>query len=92
MSDELKDQDTPSYNSKQHLWNTSEPPVEPVTTEPEPDMASGDEETTTTTVFTPGQSSIAQEPHPDVVTFREPCRRSQLVRKSPAFLKDYVCD
>ena len=41
--------------NRQHLRNTSEPPAEPINTEPELDMASADEEATATTAFTPDQ-------------------------------------
>ena len=37
--------------NRQHLQKLSELPVEPVTTEPELDMASADEEATTTSVY-----------------------------------------
>ena len=78
--------------NRQHLRKTSEPPVEPVITEPELDMASADEKATTTTASIPDQSSTPQESHPEVVIAPEQCRRSERVRKSPAYLKDYVCD
>ena len=78
--------------NRQHLRNTSEPPAEPINTEPELDMASADEEATTTTAFTPDQGSAPQEPHPEVATVPEQCRRSERLRKSPAYLKDYVCN
>ena len=78
--------------NRQHLRNTSEPPAEPIDTEPELEMASADEEATTTTAFNPDQGSAPQEPHPEVATVPEQCRRSERLRKSPAYLKDYVCD
>ena len=78
--------------NQQHQRKTSEPPVGPITTEPEPDMASEDDEMTTTTASTPDQSSATQESHPEVVTVPEQCWRSERVRKSPAYLKDYVRD
>ena len=76
----------------QHLWKTSEPPAEPIITEPELDMASADEKVTTTTMSTPDQSSALRESRPEVVTVLEQYRRSERVRKSPAYLKDFVCD
>ena len=45
--------------NRQHLRKTSESPAEPIITEPEPDMASADEEATTTTAVTPDQISAA---------------------------------
>ena len=78
--------------NRQHLRKTSEPPVEPIITEPEPDMASADEKVTTTTASIRDQSSTPQESHPEVVIVPEQCRRSERVRKTPAYLKDYVCD
>ena len=78
--------------NRQHLRKTSEPPVEPIITEPEPDIASADEKATTTTVSTPDQSSAPHESRPEAVTVPEQCRRSERVRKSPAYLKDFVCD
>lgn len=78
--------------NRQHLRKTSEPPVEPTITAPEPDMASTDEQATTTAASTPDQSNAPHEPHPEEVTVPEQCRRSERVRRSPAYLKDYIRD
>ena len=69
--------------NRQHLRKTSEPLIEPITTEPEPNMASRDEKATTTTLSTADQSSAPHKSHPEVVTVPEQCRRSERVRKSP---------
>ena len=71
--------------NRQHLRKTSEPPVEPIITEPEPDMASADEKATTTTASIPDLSGAPHESHPEVVIVPEQCRRSERVRKSPAY-------
>ena len=55
----------------------SEPPVEPIITAPEMDMAIADEQATTTTASTPDQSNAPHEPHPAVVTDLEQCWRSE---------------
>ena len=78
--------------NRQHLRTTSEPLAGPSKTEPEPDIASADEKATATTAFTPDQGSTPQEPHSEVATVPVQCRRSERLRKSPAHLKDYVCD
>ena len=78
--------------NRQLLRKMSQPPVEPIITAPQPDMASADEKATTTAASSPDQSNAPHEPHPDVVTVPEQCRRSERVRKSPAYLKDYICD
>ena len=78
--------------NRQHLRKTSEPPVESITTEPEPDIASAGEKATTIAVSTSDQTSAAEESHPEGVAVPEQCRRSELVRKSPAYLKEYVRD
>ena len=80
------------HRNQQHLQKMSEPSVEPIITAPEPDMASAVDKATTIAASTPNQSNAPHEPHPEVVTFPEQCRRSEQVRKSPAYLKDYVCD
>ena len=54
--------------NRQHLRKTSEPPIEPITTEPKPNRASRDEKATTTTVSTAGQRSAPHKSHPKVVT------------------------
>ena len=54
--------------NRQHLQKTSESPVEPITTKPEPKMASTDEKATTTTASTADQSSAPHKSHPKVVT------------------------
>ena len=71
--------------NRQHLRKTSEQPVQNSAT---PDMASADEEATTTAMSTPDQSNAPHEPHREVVTAPEQCRKSERVRKSPAYLKD----
>lgn len=76
----------------QHLQKTSEPPAEPIITEPEPNITSAGEDATRTTTITPYQSNIAHQSHPGLVTAPEQCRRSERVRKSPTYLKDYVYD
>ena len=78
--------------NRQHLRKTSEPAVEPTSTVPEPDMASADEQATTTAASTPDQSNAPREPHPEEVTVPEQCRSSERVRRSPAYLKDYIRD
>ena len=78
--------------NRQHLRKTSEPPAEPPIAEPEPDMASAGEEATTTTGVTPCQSSTPQQSPPQVVNIPEQCQRSERIRKSAAYLKDYVWD
>ena len=78
--------------NRQLLRKMSQPPVEPIITGPELDMASANEKATTTAASTSDQSNAPHEPHPEVVTVPEQCRRSDGVRKSPAYLKDYVCD
>ena len=54
--------------NRQHLRKTSEPPIEPITTERKPNRASRDEKATTTTVSTADQSSAPHKSHPKVVT------------------------
>ena len=78
--------------NRQHLRKTSELSVELIITAPEPDMASADEKATTTAASIPDQSNAPHEPHPEVVTVPEQCWGSERGRKSPAYLKDYVCD
>lgn len=80
------------HRNRQHLQKTSEPPVESTITAPEPDMASTDEQATTTAASTPDQSNVPHKPHPEEVTVLEQCWRSERVRRSPAYLKDYICD
>ena len=70
--------------NRQHLRKTREPPVKPIITEPEPDMASADLKATTTTASILDQSSTPQESHPEVVIVPEQCQRSERVRKSTA--------
>ena len=54
--------------NQQHLRKTPQPPVGPIITAPELDMASADEKGTTTAASTPDQSNAPLEPHPEVVT------------------------
>ena len=52
------------HRNRQHLRKTSQPPVEPIITAPQPDMASADEKATTTAASTPNQSNAPLEPRP----------------------------
>ncbi|RMX52429.1 hypothetical protein pdam_00019899, partial [Pocillopora damicornis] len=63
---------------------TSEPPVEPTTTEPELNIASTDEKATKTYLPTIDQSSAPHKSHPEVVTVSE-----QTICGSSVFQKTY---
>ena len=66
---------------------TSEPPVQPTTTEPELNITSTDEKAAKIYLPTVDQSSAPHKSHPEVVTVPEQCWRSEWVRKSPVYLR-----
>ena len=80
------------HKNLQHLQKTSEPPVEPITTKPEPKMASTDEKATTTTASTADQSSAPHKSHPKVVTVPNSVGGQSESGIRELFLRDCICN